>query len=359
MLRRGFLEGVIAVPILAGAWRQPFSSARAGEAATNRARSRVRPGDPAWPSQASWERLRQRVEGRLIKVQSPLNVCVEAPEGAACDKVFRELKNPYYIGDDVALTQTTGWVDAWTSQPSVYAVAARDTRDVIAAVEFAHLHNLRLVVKGGGCGMKTYATAAILSDDRPGAPADNVFWSANLGEAGHYIHGFESAWLPASLLQAGERARLVAALVAASRHGKVEVHFQKGLAGARPDVIAVAKQTATNPAVLDAFALAIVGSEGPPAFPGLPGREPDLIAARRDAAAVGKAMAELRMLAPNLGSYVAESSFFERQWQRSYWGDNYARLLAVKPRYDPDGLFFVRHGVGSEAWSDDGFTRVA
>ena len=70
-------------------------------------------------------------------------------------------------------------------------------------------------------------------------------------------------------------------------------------------------------------------------------------------------MDELRTLAPNLGSYVAESSFFERLWQRSYWGDNYPRLLAVKRKYDPDGLFFVRHGVGSEAWSDDGFTRVA
>jgi hypothetical protein len=30
----------------------------------------------------------------------------------------------------------------------------------------------------------------------------------------------------------------------------------------------------------------------------------------------------------------------------------------VKKRYDPGGLFFVRHGVGGEDWSDDGFTRV-
>jgi hypothetical protein len=27
-------------------------------------------------------------------------------------------------------------------------------------------------------------------------------------------------------------------------------------------------------------------------------------------------------------------------------------------KYDPDGLFFVHHGVGSEAWSADGFTRL-
>jgi len=35
------------------------------------------------------------------------------------------------------------------------------------------------------------------------------------------------------------------------------------------------------------------------------------------------------------------------------------RLLAIKRKYDPEGLFFVHHGVGSEAWSDDGFTRVS
>ena len=36
---------------------------------------------------------------------------------------------------------------------------------------------------------------------------------------------------------------------------------------------------------------------------------------------------------------------------------NYARLIKVKDRYDPNGLFFVHHGVGSEAWSADGFTK--
>jgi hypothetical protein len=37
---------------------------------------------------------------------------------------------------------------------------------------------------------------------------------------------------------------------------------------------------------------------------------------------------------------------------------NYERLLAVKDKYDPDGLFIVHHGVGSERWSQDGFTRL-
>jgi len=33
-------------------------------------------------------------------------------------------------------------------------------------------------------------------------------------------------------------------------------------------------------------------------------------------------------------------------------------FLRIKREYDPDGLFFVRHGVVSEDWSDDGFTKL-
>jgi len=69
-------------------------------------------------------------------------------------------------------------------------------------------------------------------------------------------------------------------------------------------------------------------------------------------------MKELRDLLPMVGSYVAESDFFEKKWQEAFWGLNYTRLLSVKGAYDPDGLFFVHHGVGSESWSPDGFTRT-
>ncbi|MBO0711368.1 MAG: BBE domain-containing protein [Acetobacteraceae bacterium] len=116
--------------------------------------------------------------------------------------------------------------------------------------------------------------------------------------------------------------------------------------------------TPINEAVADAFALAIVASEGPAAFPGLAGHEPDTAAARRDAAQIARAISELRK-APAAGAYVAESSYFQSDWQHAYRGANYPRLLEVTRRYDPDGLFFVRHGVGSEAWSEDGFRRLA
>lgn len=31
----------------------------------------------------------------------------------------------------------------------------------------------------------------------------------------------------------------------------------------------------------------------------------------------------------------------------------------IERQYDSDGLFFVRHRVGSEEWSADGFTKLA
>ncbi len=541
-------------------------------------------------------------------MRSPLADCGSAPSGAACAEVFKRLKNPYYLGDEVGLTQTLGWVDAWISQASAYAVAARRTADVVAAVNFARENKLRLVVKGGGhsylgtssapdslliwtrrmsaitvhdafvgagcagraapqpavtveagaiwmhvyhevttragryvqgggcatvgvAGLiqsggfgsfsKRYGLAAaglleaeivtadgavrianacsnpdlfwgikgggggslgvvtqltlkthelpqffgavittikatsdaafrrligriigfyaealfnphwgeqiafrpdnvlairmvfqgldqqqaesvwrpffewvaaspndfrivsaplvaalparrfwdpaflrslpgiVVADDRPGAPEGNVLWAGDAGQAGQVLHGYQSAWLPAALLEKERQSRLGDALFAATRHWDFALHVNKGLGGAPADEVAAARDTAINPAVLDAFALVISGAEEPPAYPGIAGHEPDRPAARRHAAAIDRAMKELRTLLPDVGSYVSESNFFEADWARAYWGPNYPRLLAVKDRYDPDGLFVLHHGVGSERWSADGFTRLA
>jgi len=128
----------------------------------------------------------------------------------------------------------------------------------------------------------------------------------------------------------------------------VSLHFNKGLAGASKSRLAEALNTAINPAATGAFALAISASHGPPSFPGIPGHEPDHTAAQRDARSVEAAMNAIRASVPNCGSYVSESDFFQSDWQQSYWGSNYARLLAVKHKYDPTGLFFAHHGVGCE-----------
>jgi len=146
MNRRQLLRMVASgVSFASGLW-----SALVPTPAAARAASRVRPGDPAWPSDADWDQLNQKVGGRLFKVQSPLAACAPSASSADCAQVFKELKNPYYLGDEAGLTQTLGWVDAWTSQPSAYCVAAQTTDDIVAAVNFARERNLRLVVKGGG-----------------------------------------------------------------------------------------------------------------------------------------------------------------------------------------------------------------
>ncbi len=73
---------------------------------------------------------------------------------------------------------------------------------------------------------------------------------------------------------------------------------------------------------------------------------------------VEKATDELLKVAPGAGSYVNESDYFQADWQRAFWGAHYSKLLKIKRRYDPRGLFFVHHGVGSEDWSADGFTPL-
>ena len=77
-----------------------------------------------------------------------------------------------------------------------------------------------------------------------------------------------------------------------------------------------------NPAVLDAFALALIAGGDPHTAPGLPGYEPDLAAGRKAAVAITAAADELRTIAPVAGAYVSESNFFDNAWQTSFWGSN-------------------------------------
>jgi FAD/FMN-containing dehydrogenase len=605
--RRFLLKAAATVPVLPMLFSSGLASpAWAASAPPRIARSRVRPGDPGWPHAASWDSLNKHVGGRLIKLSAPFAACTAAPAGVACKDALAHLTNSFDLGDQPGLTQTSGWIDAWTSQPSAYAVAAQTTADIVAAVNFAREHNLRLVVKGGGhsyqgtsdapdsllvwtrhmndvrleadfvphgCAktarpqaavtmgagamwvdaydavttrggryvqgggcttvgvaglvqsggfsnfsknyglaaaglleaevvtadgkvrianactnpdlfwalkgggggsvgvvtrltlrtrelpetfgavffsvkassddayraliaklisfyqsallnphwgeqigfntensvdvsmvfqglsqaqaqqvwapfldwmrshqdyafekafqcvalpaqhfwdagfLKKYAPGFVVSDERPGAPAHHMLWKGDLDQAGWFIHGYQSAWLPVSLLGQDKQAELVDAVFRCTRYWRVGFHFNKGLAGAPAAEIDAARNTAMNPAVLDAFALAIIAGGGEPQFPGMPDSAPDPVRARERGRQIGKAMGELLTVAPDAGSYVSESDYFLSKWQAAFWGSNYARLAQVKQKYDPNGLFFVHHGVGSEAWSDDGFTR--
>jgi FAD/FMN-containing dehydrogenase len=554
---------------------------------------RTRPGKPGWPSGADWEALKRATGGRL----SPVTL----PDLASSD-VKQLLHNPFYLGDQPGLSQSSGWLDAWRSAPSAYAVAAENVADVVAAVRFARSHNLRLVIKGrghsffggsnapdslllwtrrmddvtvhdaftpagskaapvpaascgagamwlhayqavsvgagryvqgGGCttvgvaglvqgggyghfskgfgsaaaslleaeivtadgqirvvnhaqepdlfwalkgggggtfgvvtrltlathalpqtfgavnlalharsddafrrllarfvelyadnlfnphwgeqvtaagntlrvamvcqgltqdqaraawqplldfasanaadyeGQDTFALTAmpardfwnadvmrqapgaIVSDSRPGASPTDFWWTGDGATVGGFWNAYTSAWMPAALLEPSKQAVLVDAWFAASRHWPVAFHFNKGLAGGSEAAIAASRETCTNPDMLDAFALAIIATSGPAAFPGMP--QPNLTAAHFGATQVQASMKALRVAAPDTGAYVNECDYFQADWQLAFWGANYPRLARIKRRYDPDGLFTVRHGVGSESWSADGFTRT-
>jgi len=581
----------------------PFAAPCAFVQAATRKSTRRRPTDPDWPDATQWQALKDAVGGHLVAVQPLLAPCGISPVAAACLAVTSNLRNPFYLGDQAAGTQVSGWLDAWTPAASTFALKAVSTADVVAGVNFAREHQLRLVVKGaghsyqgtsnaadslliwtramnkvtlhdsfvpqgcegrlapvpavsaqagavwidlyhavtalggryvqgGGCtdvgvaGLvqsggfgsfsKGFGTAAsslleaeivtadghvrtvnagsdpelfwalkgggggswgvvtrltlrthelpkafgaawgkikasnddayrrlatrfvdfyadalfnphwgeqvtfapdntlkismvcqgldkpqieqvwapffdwvkaspedftiverlsswagdarhwwdiegndsMIPDTRPGAPGHHGWWRGDQDQVGAWLHGFESLWLPARLLEPAQRQHLVEALLASSRHKKLDLHFNKGLAGASAEAIASARETATNPAVCDAFALVIIADGEGAAYPGLARRPPDLAAARGNARDIDLAAAALRQVAPHSGSYVSESNFFNADWKREFWGGNAGRLQGVKAQFDPDGLFFVHHGVGSEEWSPDGFTRL-
>ncbi|KAJ0109055.1 isoamyl alcohol [Diaporthe amygdali] len=52
------------------------------------------------------------------------------------------------------------------------------------------------------------------------------------------------------------------------------------------------------------------------------------------------------VIGPEGGAYVHESNMFTKNWQRSYWGTNYDRLLEIKHKYDPDLLLNCWKCVG-------------
>ena len=61
---------------------------------------------------------------------------------------------------------------------------------------------------------------------------------------------------------------------------------------------------------------------------------------------------------PYSGTYLNEADFEDPGWQTSQWGTKYPRLLALKKRFDPQGLFYGHHAVGSELWDATGNCQI-
>jgi len=102
-------------PLILGSRSAPALSPRAAAWL----RRRVRPTDAAWPSKQSWQSLNQAVGGNLLEVQPLVAPCVHESGSAACADVMQHLRNPFFLGDQPAGTQVSGWLDAWTPAPSV------------------------------------------------------------------------------------------------------------------------------------------------------------------------------------------------------------------------------------------------
>jgi hypothetical protein len=58
----------------------------------------------------------------------------------------------------------------------------------------------------------------------------------------------------------------------------------------------------------------------------------------------------IRAVTPGSGAYVNEAGTREPNWQTSFFGSNYPRLLQIKKARDPWNVFWAPETVGSEGW---------
>lgn len=189
------------------------------------------------------------------------------------------------------------------------------------------------------------------------ADGEHYWWGSNQAEVSMYWYTYQSRYMPLSAFQEPGRTPFAQALFQASRYWSVSMHINKGLAGASKDALSRGSKTSVNPVVNEAAALAILGAGKGGVHPGVAGHEPDTREARQKIALVNQAMTILRQATPKSGSYANEADYFEPHWQKEFWGSHYPRLLEIKRRYDPIGLFHCHHGVGSEGWSADHMSR--
>jgi FAD/FMN-containing dehydrogenase len=173
------------------------------------------------------------------------------------------------------------------------------------------------------------------------------WWKSNEEELAAYWVAYQSRWIPADRFAAAEAPRFARVLFEASRNWDVGLHFNKGQAGASPEALARDRETSMNPAVYKAAALAIIATVAS-AYPGVRGHELNVASAEAQRARIAAAMKIIREATLGAGAYVNETDYFEKDWKQEFWGANYPRLLEIKHKYDPDGLFLCHHCVGSD-----------
>lgn len=186
---------------------------------------------------------------------------------------------------------------------------------------------------------------AVELDQRPHQERQLFWWKSNQHEVATYWYAYTSRWLPKALF--AEPERMANILFAASRKWSAQVFFNKGQAAVAEEARVRNRDTSVNPVVHDSPALIIIAANDNGA-PGVAGHEPNATKGAYERAQVRAAMKIITDATPGSGSYVNETDYFEPDWQKSFWGANYDRLLSIKQKYDADGVFRCHHCVGSE-----------
>ncbi|KAH8646888.1 hypothetical protein BX600DRAFT_518908 [Xylariales sp. PMI_506] len=279
-----------------------------------------------------------------------------------------------------------------TAQHSIVLVAAPDTNsstflDVLARIlsDFPRLKAgglqgyINLVPPGYFAELNTWAVVwSLYLYDQPNGTAEALFaplaqwldplngtvieysttveqgpdfftiWNGTIGDETVATGGVAmgSRLLPASALADPERLSLALQNLTAPAEGEYGVPFVQFLAIANSDRGSSSggeAPVALNPAWRDAV-LHVITTEGFPDWVGYEAAKPalDRITYQR--------VGQLRMLAPNSGAYLNECDPYDPNWQYDFFGENYARLRAIKAKYDPNGSLWCISCVGSEDW---------
>jgi len=555
------------------------------------------PNESCWPKQEEWKKLKDKVHGRLLSSESYLEPCKTDPQSSACITALKNSKNPFFVEAQSEATQFTGWLNAWNSAPSPYVIAAQNAEDIVAGVNFARQHHLRIVVKGtghdflgrsnapnslliwthnmrkitmhdsfvcqgcpagfpavtveagarwlevyneviskhgryvqgGGCTSvgavggfslgggfgefsKKFGTGAanmleaevvtadgkilianayqnkdlfwalrgggggtfgivtkityrthelpksfgvfegsiIAEDDQaykqllsyfipfyrenlsnehwggyifiqrnnvlkfslqfqelnkaevekiwhpfkdslvgkklykienkiveippqkmwdynlmkkidPNSivadveEKENHFWwkTHDKDQASQFLYSYLSRWLPMKMFKDESAPKLAEALFQASRHWDFELHLQKGQAGASPFALKHGKETSMNPELFNAALMFMLTTGKQDVFPNIKGFEPNITEGENVLEHMKSAIRIIREATPGAGAYVNEVDYFEPDWQRTLWGENYPRLLSIKRKYDPANIFTCHHCVGSETLDEN------